>query len=245
VWRNSVASHRCGFIGAYGKVCVSQPVAIDELEVPIVAWDAYEWVQNLLKRYHYDDESRQMLQLGKGTVSKILEEVLPLAVYARQRKDFKNVYLHYFASSSQSFDAEFRTGESELVERTEVTIAINGFEEQIRRETIERHGWSPGFGLNEYAGSVRNREIPEPENRLHGQEEAVAKLKSLVESAYAKKVRNIDKYLGTSLVIGVDCFVLNSRAEFQEVISPVVGTKTPFEAVNIVDTNGRFYHCHK
>jgi hypothetical protein len=224
---------------------VAQPVSLDELEVPIVAWHAYEWAQNLLKRYHYDDESRRMLQLGKGTVSKILGEVLPLAVYARQRKDFEDVYLHYFSSSSQSFDAEFRTREGELVERTEVTIAINGLEEQIRRETIEQHGWSPGFGLNEYAGSVRNREIPEPEHRLHGQEEAVANLKSLVESAYAKKVRNIDKYPGTSLVIGVDCFALNSKAEFQEVISPVVATKTPFEAVNVVDINGRFYHCHK
>lgn len=224
---------------------MSQPVSLDELEVPIVAWDAYEWAQNLLKRYHNDDESRRMLQLGKGTVSKILEEVLPLAVYASQREDFEDVYLHYFASSSQSFDAEFRTRESDLVERTEVTIAINGFEEQIRRETIEQYGWSPGFGLNKHAGSVRNREIPEPEHRLHGQEEAVASLKSLVESAYAKKVGNINKYPGTSLVIGVDCFALNSRSEFKEVISSVVGTKTPFDAVNFVDTNGRFYHRHK
>ncbi|MDF0750152.1 hypothetical protein NLU14_07890 [Marinobacter sp. 71-i] len=222
-----------------------QPVSLAELEVPIVAWDAYEWVQNLLERYHYDDESRRILQLGKGTVSKILEEVLPLAVYAKERIDFENVYLHYFASSSQSFDAEFRTGKGELVERTEVTIAINGFEEQIRRETIEQHGWSPGFGLNEYIGSVRNREIPEPEHRLHGQEEAVENLKNLVASAYSKKLENIDKYPGTSLLIGVDCFVLNSTSEFQKVISPVVGLKTPFEAVNIVDTNGRFYHCHK
>lgn len=222
-----------------------QPVSLEELEVPILAWQAYEWTQNLLKRYHHDEESRRMLQLGKGAVSKILGEVVPLAVYARQRKEFEEVYLHYFASSSQSFDAEFRTRDGELVERTEVTIAINGLEEQIRRETIEQHGWSPGFGLNEYAGNVRNRKIPEPGHRLHGQEEAVANLKSLVESAYAKKVGNIDKYPGTSLVIGVDCFVLNSRVEFLEVIAPVLAYKTPFEAVNIVDTKGRFFHCHK
>ncbi|HEY9833175.1 MAG TPA: hypothetical protein V6D26_21660 [Stenomitos sp.] len=227
------------------NILTHQPVTIEELEIPIIAWDAYEWAQNLLKRYHRDDESGRMLRLSKGIVSKILEEILPLAVYAGQRSDFKDVYLHYFASSGQSFDAEFRTGEGELIERTEVTIAFDGFEEQIRRETIERYGWSPGFGLNEYAGSVRNRAIPEPEHRIYGQQEAVAKLKSLVESSYTKKVAEITKYPDTSLVIGVDCFVLNSQTEFQEVISSVVATDCPFDAVNIVDTNKRFYHCHK
>ncbi|MBV2113447.1 MAG: hypothetical protein KUF82_21040 [Candidatus Thiodiazotropha sp. (ex Ctena orbiculata)] len=218
-------------------------VTIDELSKPILVEEAYDWIESLLKRFDKSEEFKQYLLLRKGVSGKIYNELLPLAVYGERIWRGQGVSLKYYPTSSQSFDADFINDENSLIERVEVTMATEGLEEQIQAETLVKYGWTPGFGMNEYGGNARNREIPEPEHRIYSQSEAIDKLTSLVNRAYNNKLQNRHKYHDLSLLIAFDCFVLNTAEEFNRIVGSISVDKSTFNKVHFVDTGRRFYRA--
>lgn len=207
-----------------------------ELREPIACDDVESWIESLLQRFHVSEEWKTRLKLRKKPVDEIVYELVPLSKYINafyKNSDFK---LYYFPGSGQSFDAEIREIGGELVERIEVTMAIDGYGDTIRTECLLEHGIAPIIKTPVFTGLSKNRVISENTSYIADSEDVILNYTSLIKNAFKKKQENIDKYPNTTLLIGIEVpeFFLES-SEFDVISKSVKIPKDTFDKIILVN----------
>ncbi|HDY86522.1 MAG TPA: hypothetical protein ENH82_00220 [bacterium] len=177
-------------------------VSKEELKVPKPINEIEEWVGSLLLRYTESEEAKEFLQFKKGITKEIVDELIPLSKYCKHYYSDTNCYLKFYPDSDTSFDAEIISENGDLVERVEVTMAINGHEHQMQAEALREFGMVSSWGMPEYSGTAKDRVITEPELTTIDSSEMIVIQSILVQEAYDKKQANIHKYPNTTLLIG-------------------------------------------
>lgn len=209
-----------------------------ELATPIKTKDAEMWVKSLLEKFHATRESRDFLILRKGVTNKIIKELIPLSKYCSRKYTAEGYLLKFYPGSEQSFDAEIIKDNGDLVERVEVTLAIDGYQNSIQAEALVEFGTAPIYRTPLYEGTGRNRQLLEnSEYDLIDNDEWINKLSILIQESYNKKHNNIHKYPETTLLIGVD-IALASNGEASQVLSSFSIFPDTFEKVYCVNISG-------
>ena len=108
----------------------------EELRINIRSDEALSWVNSLIIRFDESNESREFLRLKKGITKELLDELLPLGKYASKHYNDPEIYLKFYPGSETSYDADFVNKDNHLVERVEVTMAIDGQQSRIQSEDI-------------------------------------------------------------------------------------------------------------
>ncbi|WP_108649546.1 hypothetical protein [Dongshaea marina] len=216
-------------------------VTKEELKSPIKTNEAEVWVQCLLKRFHQTEESKQFYFLKKGIVQDIVDELLPLSKYATYAYDNPDIYLKFYPGSLTSYDADFIDINGRLIERVEVTMALDGQQERIQSECLIKHGFTPIYQTPKFSGKAKDREIEEWGHDLIESDVVIKQQAELIQSVYNKKVNKIHKYPNTTLLIGMNAHLLMSW-EYEEIIGKIVLNKPTFQSVKLVNiANGQFW----
>ncbi len=215
-----------------------------ELSQPIKTTDAEHWVDSLLQKFHDTENNKQYLILRKGLVKEIVDELLPLVKYAKHQYNDPNVFLKFYPGSSQSFDAEFINNNNEVIERVEVTMAINGQNRRIQSEYFIKYSHAPIFEAPNYSGNSKERSLPEHQSSCISSDIIYKNQLSLLQSAYDKKQKNIHKYPNLTLLIGLD-LPLHMSFEFQQIINYFKSEENTFKSIKCVSICGAHFSILK
>jgi hypothetical protein len=211
-----------------------------EIGVPIGTDKALLWVESLIKRFYVSKEAKDFIILKNGITQEILDELLPLGKYAKHHYDDPNILLKYYPGTENSFDADFININDELIERVEVTMALDGQQSRLQSESIIKFGHSSVYHTPIHSGTLKNRVLTESEGATIGSDEIIDLQVSRIQSAYEKKHKNIAKYPETTLLIGVD-IPLFMEWEYQNIIERFNVLENTFHSIKCVNTSSN--HC--
>ncbi|WP_299589551.1 hypothetical protein [uncultured Microbulbifer sp.] len=215
-------------------------INIDELRDYIQSDIALKWVKSLISRYSETPESLDFITLKKGITKEVLDELLPLSKYAQSYYNDPKVFLKFYPGSTTSYDADFIDSEGKLLERKEVTVAIDGQQSTIQAESIVEFGHSPIYHTPEYCGNVKNRTINETDGDIVGTDSIIDLQSERIQRAYRKKHENLHKYPNTTLLIGAD-IPLFMEWEYQAIIDKFEVLEDTFNSIKCVNISSN--HC--
>ena len=208
----------------------------EEISRLVPSCQVEQWVVSLLERYYSSRELIDFIRLKKGVTQELLEELLPLGKYASSYYKDSNVFLQFYPGTKNSFDADFVDFDGNLIERIEVTMAINGMQSRIQSEAINTFGHSCVYHTPKYTGSVKNRIISEPECKTIGSEEIIQIQAGWLNEAYCKKHKKLHKYPNATLLIGMD-IPLFMEWEYQKIMDMFTPKPNTFKKVVCVNTS--------
>ena len=215
-------------------------IKLEELKELVGSDKVSDWLNKFLERYRVSAELKEFIRLKKGVTKELLEEILPLSIYATYQYNDSDVYMQFYPGSTTSYDADFVNESGVLVERVEVTMALDGLQSQIQGEAINIFGHSSVYHTPDYLGHVKTRIIAEPECRTISSIEIIEKQAAMLNEAYAKKHMNIHKYPNTTLLIGMD-IPLFMEQEYNEIMNKFNLLENTFKKIVCVNTSGS--HC--
>ena len=179
-------------------------ISEDVLERIVKTTEVEQWVSSLLKKFHKNEDSKQYYFLKKGIVKEIVDELIPLSKYSMHAYNDASVFLKFYSGSKQSFDAEFIDTNNNLIERVEVTMAIDGQVKTIQAEHLIKYSYAPVYKTPDFTGKVKGRVIIEHESGCVDSITIIKEQAALLQNSYNKKQENIHKYPNTTLLIGLD-----------------------------------------
>lgn len=217
-------------------------ITAQELRKPIACDDVDSWVESLQQRFHVSEEWKTRLKFRKRPVDEVVYELVPLSKYINVFHKTPDLKLYYFPGSGQSFDAEIRKINGEILERIEVTMAIDGYGETIKTECLLEHGIAPIIKTPEFTGLSKSRVISENTSCIAESEDVILHYSGLIQGAFNKKQENIDKYPNTTLLIGIEVqeFFLEPW-EFDAILELIKIPKDTFDKVILVNISSDQY----
>ncbi|MCK4622559.1 MAG: hypothetical protein KAT62_10160 [Desulfuromonadales bacterium] len=201
---------------------------------------ALKWAHSLLARFHEPKEAIEFQRLKKGITQELHDELIPLGKYAKSHYNNPEIYLRFYSGSETSYDAEFVDKDERLIERVEVTMAIDGQQARIQSEAINKFGHSPVYQTPNYTGTSKNRSLGETESVTISSDTIIEIQAERLKSAYLKKHKNIHKYPNTTLLIGVD-IPLFMEWEYQRIIENFQPLNNTFQSIKCVNISSE--HC--
>lgn len=220
------------------RVNINEIVSSEELGLPKRVDVAFEWTSALLERFHTNDELKKILILKKGLVQEIVDELLPLSIYSGEEYAGSDFFLKFYPGSTNSFDGEVIDKEGKLIERLEVTMAVDGYQRALQGESLLQLGHSPIYHTPEYSGKYQEREILESQPELICSSEIIRRHSSQILEVYEKKSRNISKYPDTNLLIAIDLGLLLDF-ECDQIINAAKIENSSFPRVSLVDITSK------
>lgn len=219
-------------------------VSLEELNVPVRSDEALEWVESLLKRFYKSKLGTEFIRLKKGITQEILDELLPLSRYAKAYYNTPDVLLQFYPGCKTSYDADFICCRGSLIERVEVTMAIDGQQSRIQAEAIQEYGHSPIYQTPKFTGNSKNRKIFETESETISNEDIIKIQVDRIQKAYTNKHKNIHKYPNVTLLIGVD-IPLFVESECLQILEKLNIFDNTFDSIKCVNTSSHQYWCLK
>jgi hypothetical protein len=216
----------------------------NELRNLIRSDKALEWVESLMIRFHDSKENLEFIRLKNGVTQELLDELLPLGIYAKNNYNKPNIFLKYYPGSVTSYDADFIDQNGDLIERVEVTMAINGQQSRIQAEAINKYGHSSVYHTPEYSGKSKKRKIKKSDVVTIESDSIVELYVERIQEAYVKKHENLNKYPETTLLIGVD-IPLFMESKYQAIIESFKILENTFNSIKCVNTSSNHYWCLK
>lgn len=113
------------------------------------------WVSTAFDHYSESDEAKAYLRNKKGLCKQLLEEVWPLALLAQQLfGDTDNVFCEPVLGN-QNYDAliEDRRCEPPIRVKVEFTVAVDGYDEHLRMEVLNKRGRASAYGKVSVSGT--------------------------------------------------------------------------------------------
>ncbi|MBN1906328.1 MAG: hypothetical protein JW927_14650 [Deltaproteobacteria bacterium] len=215
-------------------------ISKQELQKPISTDKAFKWVESLLNRFLESEDSKRFLRLKNGVTQELIDELYPLGKYSKNYYNNPDIFLKYYPGSEKSFDADFIDGKGNLIEKVEVTMAIDGQQQRIQSEAINEFGHSPVYQTPNYTGNRRNRVLKETESTTISSDKIFEIQTKRIQEAYRKKHTNIIKYPNMTLLIGVD-IPLFMEWEYERIISQFEMLENSFESIKCVNVSSD--HC--
>ena len=212
----------------------------DELSQPVACIDVEAWVESLFKRFQISKEAKQHLILGNGVVREMIDELAPLSKFVSSFYEDSDAFLRFYPGSENSFDADIIDEKGSIIERIEVTMAIDGQQKRLQAEALLKHGHSLIYETPEYSGNSKNRIISEPEFNTIDDSEIIEIQSSLLQTAYDKKQGMLSRYPNTTLLIGVHMPVSRPE-EFDDVVHSLSIEANTFNSIKCVNVAGN--HC--
>ncbi|MFA0811041.1 hypothetical protein [Microbulbifer epialgicus] len=209
-------------------------ITAQELEQPILVRKALQKAKAICDRFNTTKANRDYIYFRKGLTKELFEEVIPLAIYGADKYAKTDVILQYYSGSSNSFDGDFISSEGRLIERVEVTYAVDGHTVQLQRECATQFGEAPLTRKPRYSGNSKNRVIHPPEIEIEPSSTPLGIQVKLITEAFEKKNKNIHKYKDMTLLIAVE-FPLLLPFEEESIIKKVELKGSGFNSVYIVD----------
>jgi len=216
----------------------------EELHKPVGSDRALTWAHSLLARFNDSKEAIEFKRLKKGITQELHDELIPLGKYAKLHYNNPDIYLKFYSGSKTSFDADFIDKDECLIERVEVTMAIDGQQARIQSEAISEFGHSPMYQTPNYTGTSKNRVIEETESTIISNESIYEIQSQRLNEAYLKKHENIHKYPDTTLLIGID-IPLFAEWECQKIMDQFQVVENTFKSIKCVNVSRDLYWCLK
>lgn len=179
-----------------------------ELETPRTAREYLAWVESRIQKLGKTDEGKSALRLRRGLAKVLVEEALPLAIFAAK---------HYGASrrvkirhriGNQNFDAEVMDGRlrKSPFKYVEVTQAHEGENEHYRMIALERDGHVNVLGTVKKSGTKHTGITIEVENEARSHDCVHSEELKRIAGAIARKLTK--RYTDdTALVVAFDDYV--------------------------------------
>ncbi len=214
----------------------------EKLKIPIQCCRVETWVEELLNSFHKTEGLKSILVNRERQVAEIVYELLPLSKYINAYFKKSDHLLYFYPGSAQSFDAEIKNKAGNLIEKIEVTMAIDGQSDKIKTECSIVHGIAPVIKTPEYSGNAKNRKISADTTLLAEPEDVINHYKDLIQSAFNKKHENLYKYPNTVLLIAFEVrkFFLD-KWEFDEIIKSLNIPNNTFNKVVVVNISSDQY----
>lgn len=204
--------------------------------MPIQCSYVETWIEELLNSFHKTEELKSILVNRERQVAEIVYELLPLSKYINAYFKKSGHFLYFYPGSAQSFDAEIKDKEGSLIEKIEVTMAIDGQSDRIKTECSIAHGIAPVIKTPVYSGNARNRKISADTTLLAEPEDVITHYKDLIQLVFDKKHDKLYKYPNTILLIAFEAprFFLD-KWEFDEIIKSLKISDNTFNKVVVVN----------
>lgn len=215
-------------------------IDIEELKKPIRSDLVEVWVNELLSRFQTSKICREFIRLKKGVTQELMDEIYPLSKYSSAEYNDSNIFMRFYPGSETSFDADFVGVDGALIERVEVTMAIDGVRARIQGEAINIFGHSPVYHTPDYRGNSKNRIISEPESQIITSDEIFSEQADLLNAAYRKKHNNLHKYPNTTLLIAMD-IPLFMEWEYDQIMERFSPLENTFKKVVCVNMSSNHY----
>jgi hypothetical protein len=115
-------------------------------------------------------------------------EIRPLVIIAEHVGDEETHIT--FTGNNDDIDGNIRFGDTGEIQAVELTAAIDGHQESLRMEHLEKYGRAPSLGDIPYSGNKNNRVIKEFQPKLvRSQDYDHNTLVPLVKTAIQKKIK--------------------------------------------------------
>jgi len=219
----------------------AEPLTVEELLEPIPIGDVGPWVQRLCARYTSDPNWAPYFSEKRGLTKDLQDELIPLSLFCKQvAPRFSDAVLRYFQGSGQSFDAKIVLPDGTEVETLEVTLACNGYQDAVVRESLALHGFAPLYSEIPQTGARSSRELPEPEMVSIDARAMVSECIEQVRRAVERKSSS-GKYVNTNLIVAFDDFRLLSVDDFEQATTTFRAIQSSFPVVYYVGLTGRVF----
>ncbi len=206
----------------------------DELSQLIKCSEALDVYENLINRFSTSHETAEYLRLKNGIAQELVDEFAPFSIYAHQCHGNSNNLMKYYYDTNQSFDGEILNAKAELLERVEITCAIDGHNESVRMERLNKEGMANVFGTVSYTGKKGNREFDEEEIQTVSSTQLETHYIELIDSAYLKKKNKVGKYDGMILLIAIEDFLVKGH-NMDKIVSRLSLSKDRFSSIYLIN----------
>lgn len=217
---------------------ISDIVEPDELSQLIKCSDALNAYESLISRFSSSNETAEYLRSKKGIAQELVDEFAPFCIYAYQCHGDSNNLMKYYYDTNQSFDGEILNAKTELLERVEITCAIDGHNESVRMERLNEKGMANAFGKVKYIGKKGNREFAAEEVKTVSSTQLEALYIELIYCAYLKKKNKTGKYDGMILLIAIEDFLVKEH-NMDKIISELYLSKDRFRSIFLINISSK------
>ena len=217
---------------------LSDIIKPDELSQIVKCSDALEQYEKLLGRFATNVETAKYLRLKKGIAQELVDEFAPLCIYAQEYHGNSNNLMKYRYETDQSFDGEILNDKKEVLEQLEITCAVDGYNERLRMERLNKEGIANAFGEVKYTGRKENRVFLEEGIKLVSKNQLENHYKELVEAAYRSKKNKTGKYNGMILLIAIEDFLVK-ECNMDNIVEGLSLAKDRFSSIFLVNISSR------
>lgn len=217
---------------------ISDIVKPDELSQIIACSNALKVYESMINRFSSSNEKAEYLRLKKGIAQELVDEFAPFCIYAYQCHGDSDKLMKYYHDTKQSFDGEILSGKGELLESVEITCAVDGHNESVRMERLNKKGMVNAFGKVKYSGKKGNREFTEEEVRTVSNSQIEAHYVELINHAYLKKKNKTGKYDGMILLIAIEGYLVK-ELNMDKIVSKLSLNIDKFGSIFLININSR------
>lgn len=202
------------------------------------------WFDSLWDDLSSSSEGRTYLRLSDGTAKILREELFPTAIFLRHESHDEDAEIEFPADSGKR-DAILFGFDHGLSERNlEIVNAIDGYDDRLRTEFLERHGRVSITGDIERSKNARGQKIIKHRFKAKLHDETLDEAKTLVSRAIQKKIE-LDYDPRTWLLVAFDdgLFRIGSDYEFIRSVASSFCFDGVFERVYLVGKSRGEWCC--
>jgi hypothetical protein len=216
---------------------------LHECELGRTPFELKLFTDDQLRRLSSTREGKSAIRLRKGPVKPFMEEILPLSLWATRVYGSREDVRCRWVRGNQSFDAII-IDLSKLPHygfRLEITLASSGYQERLRSEYADEHGFVPMTGPILTSGTKANRKIDthlECSSRGDQIWKAYQQVREAIERKASKPYTS-----GTSLLVMAEDVEFELDSHFDDldaILLAILKTiNPPFDAIFVLGSKGK------
>lgn len=125
-------------------------ISKDDIEQYRTIGELNSWIKDVFDSIHSDDSKTAIRLKTSPEIKTLIEEIIPINIFSQKYFNGEDISIKPIVGN-QSYDAKIKG--SELIDYLEVTRAINGYDEILRNEHLDKHGSVPALGKFEVLGT--------------------------------------------------------------------------------------------
>ena len=155
-----------------------------------------------------------------------------------------DLFVKMYPDRKEPYDADIVSAKDDVIERFEITMAIDGHEESVRIEYLSEYGRADVFWPVQFNGKKGNRRYFNTDTEAYSNTDHDNKQIEIFNKTFKKKILKKDRYEDVSLLIGIDCVAKLTNSYWNEVKNTIVQEKGPFNNIYIADIRCCNHFCN-
>lgn len=209
------------------------PVEINDLPIQIPIFNSVETVKEFISKFHESQESKRFFIKGSKVLKRLIEEYLPVSIYAQNKYKDENYHIRYCGHEGTICDALILNANGKVIEKIQITYAYDP-NHHLHMEVLDKYGYFYFFEDPKVTGTQKNRKFSKPEDGSVSSQTIVNYyIKNILET-YNKKNRDVEEYSNMTLLIGFQsCLLID--LEYMGIKSGLEISASYFKSVSCVN----------